>query len=56
MVKLAAKHYYRPSIPSLVTKEKLEIFPKLELFKIDDVFGSWENAQKHILMMAEHLI
>ena len=43
---LAAKHYYRPSIPSLVTKEKLEIFPKLELFKIDDVFGSWENAQK----------
>ena len=43
---LAAKHYYRPSIPSLVTKEKLEIFPKLELFKIDNVFGSWENAQK----------
>ena len=43
---LAAKHYYRPSIPSLVSKEKLEIFPKLELFKIDDVFGSWENAQK----------
>ena len=27
-------------------KEKLEIFPKLELIKIDDVFGSWENAQK----------
>ena len=43
---LAAKHYYRPSIPNLVSKEKLEIFPKLELFKIDDVFGSWENAQK----------
>ena len=43
---LAAKHYYRPSIPSLVSKEKLEIFPKLELFKIDDVFGSWENAQE----------
>jgi sulfate transport system substrate-binding protein len=42
----ATKHYYRPSIPSLVSKEKLEIFPKLELFKIDDVFGSWENAQK----------
>ena len=43
---LAAKHYYRPSIPNLVSKEILEIFPKLELFKIDDVFGSWENAQK----------
>ena len=43
---LAAKHYYRPSIPSLVSKEKLEIFPKLELFKIDDVFESWENAQE----------
>ena len=43
---LAAKHYYRPSIQSLVSKEKLEIFPKLELFKIDDLFGSLENAQK----------
>ena len=29
-----------------VNKEDLKIFPKLELFKIDDVFGSWANAQK----------
>ncbi|AXK49774.1 sulfate transporter subunit [Aliarcobacter trophiarum LMG 25534] len=41
---LVAKHYYRPSVPSLVEKKYLEIFPKLELFKIEDVFISWENA------------
>ena len=43
---LATKHYYRPSKPELVNKDALAIFPKLELFKIDDVFGSWANAQK----------
>ncbi|WP_418179916.1 sulfate ABC transporter substrate-binding protein [Aliarcobacter lanthieri] len=43
---LAAKHYYRPSIPELVDAKYLETFPKLELFKIDDVFGSWAIAQK----------
>ncbi|QKF74425.1 sulfate ABC transporter, sulfate binding protein [Aliarcobacter faecis] len=43
---IAAKNYYRPSLPELVDKKYLEIFPKLELFKIDDVFGSWANAQK----------
>lgn len=43
---IAAKNYYRPSIPELVNKEDLKIFPKLELFKIDDVFGNWQTAQK----------
>ncbi|WP_198306010.1 sulfate ABC transporter substrate-binding protein [Arcobacter vandammei] len=43
---IAAKHYYRPSKPELVDKKALEIFPKVELFKINDVFGSWANAQK----------
>lgn len=43
---IAVKNYYRPSLPELVNKEDLKIFPKLELFKIDDVFGSWANVQK----------
>ncbi len=43
---IAAKHYYRPSLPELVDQKALEIFPKVELFKIDDVFGSWAIAQK----------
>lgn len=43
---IAAKNYYRPSLPELVDEKYLKIFPKLELIKIDEVFGSWENAQK----------
>lgn len=42
---LAAKHYYRPSVPEFVQKYE-RAFPKLELFTIDDVFGGWETAQK----------
>lgn len=44
--KIAAKNYYRPSKPELVSQDDLKIFPKLELIKIDDVFGSWDKAQK----------
>lgn len=43
---IAAKNYYRPSIPKLVNQNDLKIFPKLELIKINDVFKSWGNAQK----------
>jgi sulfate/thiosulfate-binding protein len=42
---LAAKHYYRPSKPDLVDAKDLERFPKLALFKIDEVFGTWKKAQ-----------
>jgi sulfate/thiosulfate-binding protein len=42
---LAAKHHYRPSLPSVADKFS-EKFPKLELFSIDEDFGGWEAAQK----------
>ena len=44
--KLAAKNYYRPYKPELADKEDIARFPKLELVKINDVFGSWEATQK----------
>ena len=45
--KLAAKHYYRPAKPELVNQEDLKLFPNLELVKINDIFGSWQEAQKN---------
>jgi sulfate transport system substrate-binding protein len=30
----------------LVNEEDLKLFPNLELVKINDVFGSWQEAQK----------
>lgn len=42
---LAAKHHYRPSLPSVADKFG-DKFPKLELFSIDEDFGGWEAAQK----------
>lgn len=46
--KIAASHYYRPSEPEYVDKEVLEQFPKVELFSVADIFGSWKEAQaKH---------
>jgi sulfate/thiosulfate-binding protein len=44
--KIVAKNYYRPSEPQFVEQAVLDKFPKIELFKIDDVFGSWAEAQK----------
>jgi sulfate transport system substrate-binding protein len=43
--RLAAKHYYRPRDPG-VAAEFADRFPKLELFTISEVFGSWKEAQK----------
>jgi sulfate transport system substrate-binding protein len=46
--KLAAKHYYRPSKSELVDAAALTQFPKVELFSVNEVFGSWKEAQaKH---------
>lgn len=46
--KLAAKHYYRPSMPELVDAEVLKQFSQLTLFSVKDVFGSWREAtDKH---------
>ena len=46
--KLAAKHYYRPSDPSLVDPVAMKQFPELTLFTVKDVFGTWREAhEKH---------
>ncbi len=42
--RIAAKNYYRPideTIAGSMTK-----FPEIKLFKVDEVFGSWQAAQK----------
>lgn len=42
---LCAKNYYRPSMASVAEKYKAQ-FPKIEMFKIDDMFQGWASAQK----------
>ncbi|MBX9467399.1 MAG: sulfate ABC transporter substrate-binding protein [Rhizobium sp.] len=43
---LAAKHFYRPSRPDLVTAGSGPELPKLDLITIDDpLFGGWAKAQ-----------
>ncbi|MGB3445565.1 MAG: sulfate ABC transporter substrate-binding protein [Xanthobacteraceae bacterium] len=42
---IAGRNYYRPTDPE-IAKKYAEAFPKVELFKIDDVFGGWTKAQK----------
>ena len=44
--KTAAKHYLRPSKPQDASPADLARFQKTTLFKLDDVFGSWAQAQK----------
>lgn len=41
---IAAKHYYRPRNVSVASKYA-DVFPKVELFTVDDVFGGWKTAQ-----------
>lgn len=42
---IAAQNYYRPRDPAVAAKFANE-FPKLKLFTVDDVAGSWADAQK----------
>jgi sulfate/thiosulfate transport system substrate-binding protein len=42
---LAAKHFYRPHKPEFANQADLARFPNIQLFKINDVFGSWAKAQ-----------
>jgi sulfate transport system substrate-binding protein len=42
---IAGHNYYRPTDPE-IAKKYADAFPKVELFKIDDVFGGWTKAQK----------
>lgn len=42
---IAGKHYYRPTSARVAAKYEKQ-FPKVNLIKIDDVFGGWQKAQK----------
>ena len=42
---IAAKNYYRPTLEKVAAKYEKQ-FPKINLIKIDDVFGGWQKAQK----------
>jgi sulfate/thiosulfate transport system substrate-binding protein len=42
---LAGKNFYRPTDPKVAAKYAKQ-FPKIELIKVDDVFGGWATAQK----------
>jgi sulfate/thiosulfate-binding protein len=42
---IAGHHYYRP-IDATAAARFAKQFPKLSLFKIDEVFGGWSQAQK----------
>jgi sulfate/thiosulfate-binding protein len=42
---IAARNYYRPRNPAVAAKYS-KVFPSLELFTIDAVFGGWTQAQK----------
>lgn len=41
---IVAEHFYRPSDPGVAARYA-DRFPELELFTIDEFFGSWQNAQ-----------
>jgi len=43
--RLVAKHHYRPVIES-IAKEVVGKFSEVDMFSIEDMFGSWEKAQK----------
>jgi len=42
---IAARHFQRPRLLDILEKHR-DLFPKLETFTIDDVFGGWRQAQK----------
>jgi len=45
--RVAARNYYRPRLEP-VAREYENVFPRLEMFTIDEVFGGWQAAQaKH---------
>lgn len=42
---LAAQHYFRPTNPAILAKYP-DRFPAVALFSVEDVAGTWANAQK----------
>ena len=41
---IAAKNFYRPRLENVAAKYAKQ-FPKITLFKIEEVFGNWQKAQ-----------
>ena len=41
---IAAKHFFRPQLAA-VAQKYTALFPKLDLFTVDDTFGGWQKAQ-----------
>jgi len=42
---IAARHYFRPRLEEIARQHE-KVFPHMNLFTIQDVFGSWKQAQK----------
>ncbi len=42
---LAAQHYFRPSLEE-VSRKHTAIFPPMKMFTVEEMFGSWKQAQK----------
>ncbi len=42
---MAARHYFRPSLESVAKSHAAE-FPPVKMFTIEEMFGSWREAQK----------
>jgi sulfate/thiosulfate-binding protein len=42
---IGARHYFRPQLPE-VARAHEKVFPKIETFTIQEVFGGWAKAQK----------
>jgi sulfate/thiosulfate transport system substrate-binding protein len=46
--KIVAKNFYRPSDPKSADAEDIKRLPEIKLFTVNEVFGSWQQAQaKH---------
>lgn len=43
--KVAARHYYRPIAPEHADPEDMKRFPEIKTFTVEEVFGSWRQAQ-----------
>jgi sulfate/thiosulfate-binding protein len=44
--RLAARHFFRPTVPEQADAADMERFQKVELLTVEKIFGGWERAQK----------
>lgn len=42
---IAVHHHLRPQVPAVAAKHQAD-FPPITLFKVEELFGSWANAEK----------